>query len=240
MQGHRQGTAGYDADPPDGAHGAVAALRVNGSASGTGRPGMESLGMRARGDFIRHLDAADVVPLFYHTVEPLILLRADGTILETNLAARHLFALHVVSVTPERTLVFGDRDLCREASARLAQMAAGEVSRSRLLRRLDGQSWVVFDLECVDSDPPAKVLVRVRAPSSPEPDALREVGRALGLSAAELRVATQMCEGLSAKCIARALDLSPATVRTHMRAVYAKTGETGYHRTLRRLLLLLG
>ena len=231
MQGSTQRGEGVATDPR---REAVAALNGTGVAPGLG-------GFRApdRGEFIRHLDAADVAPVFYRTAEPLILLRADGTVLETNIAARHLFALHVISATPDRTLVFGDRELCREASARLAQMAAGGLPRTRLLRRLDGRSWVVFDLECVDARAPATILVRVRAPDRPEPDALAEMGRALGLSGAELRVAEHMCEGLSAKCIARELDLSPATVRTHMRAVYAKAGETGYHRTLRRMLLLL-
>ena len=192
---------------------------------------------RGADPLLRNLDAEAVSPSFYLARTPQMLIAPDARVLETNLSARHLFALRVLSRDGGGRLQWGE-GLAEEAKTLLADIASGKRGFGRILRRGEGGRWTVFELDGLGvQDGP--VLVRVNLPEPPDAQALDALAKALSLSPAELRVAEQMCEGKSAKAIAQALELSPATVRSHMRAVYAKAGEEGYHRTLRRLLALL-
>jgi DNA-binding CsgD family transcriptional regulator len=56
------------------------------------------------------------------------------------------------------------------------------------------------------------------------------------LSRAEFRVCLLLSRGLSAKGVADELDLSEATVRSHLRSIYAKTGASSQAQLVYRLL----
>jgi DNA-binding CsgD family transcriptional regulator len=56
-----------------------------------------------------------------------------------------------------------------------------------------------------------------------------------GLTAREAEVLSKVVEGLGAKQIARTLEISPATVNTHLKAMYRKTGVAGRQELLANL-----
>lgn len=56
------------------------------------------------------------------------------------------------------------------------------------------------------------------------------------LTRAEWRVCVLVSRGLTAKAVAGEMEISVATVRTHLRRIYPKTGFTGYHELARRLV----
>jgi DNA-binding CsgD family transcriptional regulator len=56
-----------------------------------------------------------------------------------------------------------------------------------------------------------------------------------GLTAREAEVLDNVVEGRGAKQIARSLEISPATVNTHLKAMYRKTGVTGRQELLAKL-----
>lgn len=62
-----------------------------------------------------------------------------------------------------------------------------------------------------------------------------DISNPAGLSRAEYRICALIREGLSATAIAEALSLSEATVRSHLRSVYAKTGTSGHASLLHKL-----
>ncbi|MEX2527668.1 MAG: helix-turn-helix transcriptional regulator [Gemmatimonadota bacterium] len=82
---------------------------------------------------------------------------------------------------------------------RATRMPVGEVGRSDL----------------------ALVLVRCRTPQLPEP---RELQRRFGLTPREAEVALHLAQGASNGRVARRLDISPHTVRTHVEHIFEKLG----------------
>ncbi|TMV67781.1 helix-turn-helix transcriptional regulator [Thioclava sp. BHET1] len=66
--------------------------------------------------------------------------------------------------------------------------------------------------------------------------AILSVGNPARLSRAEFRVCLLLGRGLSVKGVSRELDLAEATVRTHLRNIYAKTGVSGLAELIHRLL----
>ena len=58
----------------------------------------------------------------------------------------------------------------------------------------------------------------------------------LGLTRSEFRVCERVVRGFSVKRIAADLDISPHTVRSHLRSIFAKTGTDSQRELLVRLL----
>lgn len=73
--------------------------------------------------------------------------------------------------------------------------------------------------------PSARALVLLQlTPQVPPISSVERLHARHGLTRAECRVLTGLAEGLSVRELANALQLSEATVRTHLRALFAKTG----------------
>lgn len=68
-----------------------------------------------------------------------------------------------------------------------------------------------------------------------DPETLK---RTYGLTPAEIRITEVLTEGLSDKEIAEKLDLSPNTVKTQMRSIYAKTNTVSRNKLMRLLVSL--
>ena len=66
-----------------------------------------------------------------------------------------------------------------------------------------------------------------------DPAVLTEV---FGLTAGEARLASHLAQGIGAKDLPDVLNISPNTVKTHLRHIFRKTGTTGQSDFMRRLL----
>lgn len=75
-----------------------------------------------------------------------------------------------------------------------------------------------------------------RAPEAPADRPLLDISNPARLSRAEFRVCLLLSQGLSVAGVSADLGLSSATVRTHLRNIYAKTGASGLNDLMLRLL----
>jgi DNA-binding CsgD family transcriptional regulator len=93
---------------------------------------------------------------------------------------------------------------------------------SARMRAVDGR-WLQLHASPLQDHPGSVAVVIAPAPL----DEVRDgVLRALGVSARERQVALLSLQGMSAKEIARDLQISQWTAKDHLKAVYAKTGVT--------------
>lgn len=232
-----------------GRHADAAVLRT-GRAPAQGGPGVRGTSFQALHantasqsaqdrDFNTYLPVERVADIFYHDDTPKLVLNADGTLLEANLAGRRLVELRILNHTADFRLVFGSSAV--NARARRCIASAMETGGPcRMFKRYDGTDWLILDFERIDTASAPLVVASVRSRSGSTSDSVEAIQEAMSLTDQEARVAEGLCRALSAKEIARELGISPNTVRAHLRAIYAKCGQRGYHNTLRLLMSLLG
>jgi DNA-binding CsgD family transcriptional regulator len=119
----------------------------------------------------------------------------------------------------------GQHDLCEiglvrplsAAQAALLDLVAGEMARA-WARRQPG-----LVTRCI-----MQAMRRHAAPQVPTATApILDYSNPYGLSRCEYRVCSMMGLGMTARQIAETLQQSEATVRSHQRAIYAKTGMSG-------------
>lgn len=168
---------------------------------------------------------------------PALLLDAERTVVAANPAAGRL--------RRDVLVIDGGRLTCEDAASdqRLARVVGrlfgrreGSRSTARRRRRTLGlmnltRDRIVFvtaaRLEFAPQEqggPGPLVLVTVHDPQTPlrlDTDGLADL---FALSPAELRVAEVLVDGHSPAAAARLLSLSEGTVRTHLRAIFRKTG----------------
>lgn len=166
-------------------------------------------------------------------LEPRFELSPAGRILGQNAPAEALLRRGAVSA-PGGRLKLGcpasnralDRGLERAAVRRRSGPA-----QLRILVRLTDGDWRPAELFAA---PDAEgVLMVLQADRSPPDEHMGAVREAFDLTGCESDVLALMCEGRCAKDVARSLDLSEHTVRSHLRALYGKLGVRGASNLLR-------
>lgn len=194
-------------------------------------------------DIGRGLDATRQIGRVLDSL-PSAALLLDGRcrILRTNARADSLLAAadglaakagDGAQLAADRTLE--NRDLARML-ARAVSVAAGEVAAFQTGLRISRPSGKPALIVVVTPLPPpafalweavergARALVQVIDPQAPVVTQAEILKAAAGLTAAETRVVALIAEGRAAPEVARAMGLSPATVRTHLARCFDKTG----------------
>lgn len=97
------------------------------------------------------------------------------------------------------------------------------------------RTWSQRPVGLVARTAPSRRLA-VQAPAAPAARPLLDISNPAGLSRAEFRVCLLLSQGLSVAGVSADLGLSNATVRTHLRNIYAKTGASGLNDLMLRLL----
>jgi DNA-binding NarL/FixJ family response regulator len=128
-------------------------------------------------------------------------------------------AILVLGTTPSQ------RDICTIGLSRpltyaqtaLLNLVAVELARAWARRQPGLISWRITQV--------ARKNAPRKAPSPMVP--ILDYSNPYGLSRCEFRVCSLLGSGMSAKQIAETLHLSEATVRSHQRAIYAKTEMSG-------------
>jgi DNA-binding CsgD family transcriptional regulator len=164
------------------------------------------------------------------------ILAARGEVLRSNASGAQMLSAGALMTAPGCVLRFrnvaADRAL-REALAGVEAGAAtlGGKGTSIALKAPSGESYVahVLPLSAAAAEddleaPGGKVAVFVSATHPDLTPALDTLARTYGLTAAESRVARALAEVGSTPMIAQALGVTVATVRTHLRSLFEKTG----------------
>ncbi len=138
----------------------------------------------------------------------------DGTLLETNLAAEQLLGDRPAETCRELLeRQHGVRNLpCQDGCCKLLVHKGTERVRERRVQ-LGGRPAT---LTCVPVD--EKVVVQIK------PDQVSARGPWEQLTPRELEVLQAIAEGQETPAIARALGVSPATIRTHVQHMRQKLG----------------
>lgn len=157
-----------------------------------------------------------------------ILLDEAGAVLDANQPAIRILQLGDAILVRNGRLVFADAAFDQRVTAMtVARRATPEaVTRSiaSRCRRSNGQSYlvVVYPVPPAADGRKTALAVFVFAPDERRDvstDVLREL---YGLTRAQSEVARQLFAGRSVEQAARALDVSPNTVRTHLKHIFTK------------------
>jgi|GEM_PF-6553610 len=196
----------------------------------------------SRNNSTQHNDGLDqTVELFDRA---LFVLNKDGYVLRANEMARDLIASGTVRQSVEGHFIAGDHDAQASLNAALQAFSKSDVSTSRFHRPIGDGHWLIFDLRKVDDVSkddltPSEIVLKIRSTGDDAPrGAWTATVRSLRLTPCEADVAMCIFSALSAKEIAQRLNVSPNTVKSHLRSIYAKAGCAGYSETLRLLLSL--
>lgn len=159
---------------------------------------------------------------------PAFVLRADAQIDFSNAAAQRAMANHPGIVTAcGRLLRVGEvhaTELTGPRPPRFAPIAVeGRLRRAQLF-----VAPIADSAACASAWPLAHCLLTLVLPEAEHPAAvqswLNALGRHHGLTGAEVRVLGLLAGGQDAAAMAASLGVSLATVRTHIRALFDKTG----------------
>jgi len=168
---------------------------------------------------------APIVDLWRRIVESLLVgvveVDTGWRLLHANRAAQELLDRDAALSVDAGIVVF--RPPCMQARAErwLAETAAAG-SPPLVVARADGRSPLLFRrIGAEQGDRRALALVDTGAPPSVRVD---DLTAAFGLTPAEARLTAALARGGTVSSIAQAHGVSRATARTHLEAVFAKTG----------------
>ena len=186
-------------------------------------------------------DVADTVPDDFETLDrAMFIVDAGRGVRRANALARAMIATGYVVRGADGRLIPGDRETSRQFDEGLRIIIHGRSQTYRFHRAIGDGHWLIFDMRCLGEQAGCnEIMVKVRATSDDAPrGAWTATVRSLRFSPAEADVAFCIFSAMSAKEIALELDVSPNTVKSHLRSIYAKCGCGGYSETLRLLLSL--
>jgi DNA-binding CsgD family transcriptional regulator len=166
---------------------------------------------------------------------PLLLLRADGTLLHANRAARQM-------LRQGRPLRLGSGHQVLPAAAQHRATLAGALhevaasGRGRALHWMDAAVSISATLSRLDAEVPVLLLALTSADGGA--GTLEVFAQLHGLTAAESAVLAQLARGASCARAAAALGVGVATVRSQTASLRAKTGHASVAALLRSLAAL--
>lgn len=160
----------------------------------------------------------------------------EGTVAATNRLADEMLATGWLKVAAGR-LRFGSEASDRAILAALHRARHSAPWHQRVVvRQMDGE-WAAADLYRSSSEP--SVLLVMQARRQVPPAAMAALSAAFDLTRSESSVLHLLTLGDCPKQIARDLDISEHTVRSHLRSIYSKLGVRGVANVLRLALRLL-
>ena len=166
----------------------------------------------------------------FHAMEvPMLFLSFDGTIVECNAAARRMVDGEGLLRTERGALAYCDGREWRSVAKAWERFAAGSMSVIELIAQdRAGLSTATVTLRPMHSAFTDKLLQHERAvvcTVTTQKGGKPHAGvRAFGLTNAEHQVAQGLVNGVSVSNIARQRGVAVSTVRTHLAALFGKTG----------------
>ena len=178
-------------------------------------------------DLIEHksLERDDLADTLDALTTAVLVLGADGRLVYSNAAGDAALARADVLLSRNGVVEPWDRGSWPAFRVMTAAAAGGTVT----LARRSGGSAVVSALPLCSGrrrgTAPRRARVALFVQDNPcGPHAIEVVGRAYGLTGAELRVLLGLADGATPADIAQRYGIAPSTVRTHLKSLFAKTG----------------
>ena len=178
-------------------------------------------------DLIEHksLERDDLAATLDALTTAVLVLGADGRLVYSNAAGDAALAREDVLLSRNGVVEPWDRGSWPAFRVMTAAAAGGTLN----LARRSGGSAVVSALPLCSGrrrgTAPRRARVALFVQDNPcGPHAIEVVGRAYGLTGAELRVLLGLADGATPADIAQRYGIAPSTVRTHLKSLFAKTG----------------
>ena len=178
-------------------------------------------------DLIEHksLERDDLAATLDALTTAVLVLGADGRLVHSNAAGRAALAREDLLLSRVGIVEPWDRTVSPAFRTMLAAEAGGTVT----LARRGGGNAVVSALPLHRGRrrlaAPGQARVALFVQDNPcGPLAIELIGRAYGLTGAELRVLLGLVDDASPADIAKRYGIAPSTVRTHLKSLFAKTG----------------
>jgi DNA-binding CsgD family transcriptional regulator len=150
---------------------------------------------------------------------PVLIVTGDATVLYKNPAARDFLQERAAATVMAGRLKFVNEDARRSFAVALARVATGRAARISVVLRCDDGQWRLLQL--VRGTDSRSVFLRFGHDTSAGGD-IAPLVEAFRLSAAEGKILQHLAQGLPPKWIASRLEISPNTVRAHLRNLYLK------------------
>lgn len=171
-----------------------------------------------------------LIELFHEAAAPLLLLAVDGNVIEANRAAQNMLDQNdsVIRRDANGCLMYRSQQGWSPMQAEIAGLGEHDqkLSPSRIALAAPGATMSLHLVQGALSD--RLVVHRVTAICSVAvdggPACASKLRSKFGLTIMETRVATLLMDGRSVTEIAKELASVPATIRTHLQALFAKTG----------------
>jgi DNA-binding CsgD family transcriptional regulator len=178
-------------------------------------------------DLIEHksVERDDLAATLDALTTAVLVLGADGRLVHSNAAGRAALAGEALLLSRAGIVEPWDRTVSPAFRAMLSAEAGGTVT----LAKRGGGSAVVSALPLNSGRrriaAQGQTRVALFLQDNPcGPHAIELLGRAYGLTGAELRVLLGLAEDATPADIAKRYGIAPSTVRTHLKSLFAKTG----------------
>lgn len=178
-----------------------------------------------------------------------IILDEDGRVVHTNALARQILDQHKGIALENATLVFENREHAKRYEAAFARaLEAGRTGSSGIVEAIrvrgahgEGQLGMIIRPGWPrkrDSDSPVtgSVAVFLSSDAATHDTSTASVRKLFGLTEKEARLALALADGRTIQESAVELGMSLHTARTHLRAIYAKTGLDRQAKLVRAIL----
>ncbi|MGU3663181.1 helix-turn-helix transcriptional regulator [Methylobacterium sp. A49B] len=178
-------------------------------------------------DLIDHktLERDDLAATLDGLTTAVLVLSADGRLVYSNAAGRAALAREDLLLSRIGIVEPWDRTVLPAFRAMLAAEAGGTVSLARRGRGSAVVSALPLNSGRRRITAPGQKRVALFVQDNPcGPHAIELLGRAYGLTGAELRVLLGLADDATPADIAKRYGIAPSTVRTHLKSLFAKTG----------------
>lgn len=187
-----------------------------------------SASRRSRTPLLRHAGGSQnlTAAWFDSTEDAVFLVHPDGALVAANAVGERVLSARKILTTCSEILVPVDPRARAVFAKWLSGVSVRRPERVRLPVRDEDGCWRAFELYPGRKEAFGLAFVRVR-PRTADRGKMDPLRLVFSLSPAETDVLSRLLDGLSPKQIARSLEVSPNTVRAHLRAIYAKMNTRG-------------
>jgi len=175
---------------------------------------------------------------FKNDPQPKLILSLKGILLNANVGSKKLIKNGLFSRLTSGQLCYGSRKLNSLVDSILIDLKTGRSQSKRLLKRTPDDRWITLEFHLIKHQKKDEILVKINEGSLASNEALDALSVAFNFTLTELEVVRHMTNAACPKEIGNMMGISVNTVRSHLRAIYSKTGARGYNRALKLILEL--
>jgi len=176
--------------------------------------------------------------VFQHFPQPVFLLNREMDLIDTNVEGALAIDKHWVSVAGDK-VHFNSHKSTAYVKQIMDKMANGVAGAERFILPCIDMVYRAYTLSYAPSSD-AEFLLYIQDDNAVSNDSrMTALAKAFSLTKSEVNVLTHMVEGRKPKEIAYETDISLATVRSHLRTLYAKMNVRSYNDALKEAIRLL-